>query len=82
MSCPHCMGIDGEPCYPVYGVGPHAGFQLSNGSLVSIHRPLPPEQWPDNYREDPDNPGIGTWWCQFCGEGKPDETTTPTKEQA
>jgi hypothetical protein len=33
--------------------------------------PLPAEQWPDGYTEDPDCPGMGTWWCPHCGSGKP-----------
>lgn len=37
--------------------------------------PPPSFEWPDNYQEDPDCPGMGVWWCPHCGAGKPQEDT-------
>ena len=32
------------------------------------------DAWPTNYKEDPDCPGLGVWWCPYCGDGKPDDS--------
>ena len=69
MTCPQCTDEDGESCYPTYGVGPHVH---SGNSMISATVALPKEQWPENYSEDPDCPGLGTWWCSACGDGKPE----------
>jgi hypothetical protein len=72
MSCEHCTDPDGMPCFPMYGVGPHKHVGTSIiGSTVL----LPAEQWPENYQEDPDCPGLGVWWCPYCGDGKPADAT-------
>jgi hypothetical protein len=73
MACEHCTDPDGDCCYPMYGVGPHAhtGVTYDPASWIGSTAELPQEQWPDNYQEDPDAPGLGIWWCPKCGEGKP-----------
>lgn len=71
MACEHCRSDDGELLYPHYGVGPHRCFYKIPGAIVGQSEPLQPGQWPENYREDPDVPGMGIWWCGACGEGKP-----------
>ncbi|MEH6434344.1 hypothetical protein [Massilia sp. DD77] len=70
MSCEYCTDPDGAPCVPYYGVGPHrhAGDKIIGSTVL-----LPEAEWPTNYREDPDEPGCGVWWCGHCGEGKPDD---------
>lgn len=70
MSCDYCTDPDGEPCFPVYGVGPHrhVGDNLMGSTVM-----LPREKWPSNFQEDPECPGLGVWWCPKCGDGAPDE---------
>lgn len=75
MSCEHCTDPDGTPCFPVYGVGPH----IHSGPAFGGTLMLAPEHWPNCYRENPDEPGMGVWWCPYCGDGKPDAPST--KEQ-
>lgn len=73
MACEHCTDPDGECCFPVYGVGPHRhqGLTGEPGSWIGSTVMLPKEEWPENYQEDADCPGMGVWWCPHCGEGKP-----------
>jgi hypothetical protein len=42
--------------------------------MITGTKPLPREQWPENFQEDPDPnySGMGTWWCPLCGQGKPE----------
>lgn len=70
MSCEYCTDPDGASCFPTYGLGPH--IHVTNtfgGKTVALSK----EQWPSNYREDKDCPGMGLWWCEHCGDGKPDD---------
>lgn len=71
MTCQFCTDLDGNPCFPVYGVGPHVCFWKIPGAVMGESQPLPKDQWPDGYAEDPACPGMGTYWCTACGEGKP-----------
>lgn len=71
MSCEHCTDPEGDACYPQYGVGPHICFHQIPGARIGQSQPLPREQWPANYLENPDEPGCGVWWCPKCGEGQP-----------
>ena len=66
MSCHYCTDPDGLPCFPVYGVGPHT--HDARGKTILDDK----DSWPDNFKEDPDTPGLGVWWCPYCGDGKPD----------
>ena len=70
MSCKHCTDPNGDPCYPQYGTGPHKSFDEHGNHFTEF---LPKEEWPENYREDPDCPGCGIWWCPVCGDGKPED---------
>lgn len=70
MTCEFCIDPDGEPCFPIYGVAPHS-HDLSNG-IIGSTKILPKEQWPSNFLEDKDEPGLGIYWCPKCGEGKPE----------
>lgn len=74
MSCEYCTDPDGEPCFPMYGMGPHKHVGLTDDprSFIGSTAHLPKEEWPSNYQEDPECPGMGVWWCEHCGEGKPD----------
>lgn len=66
MSCEYCTDPDGAACFPLYGVAPHTHDVL--GRTI----PAPRDQWPGNFREDKDCPGMGLYWCQYCGDGKPE----------
>ena len=66
--CPACSDPDGDPCYPAYGLAPHV--HTWDGLTITDTKTLPREKWPDNFQEDPDCPGMGTWWCPLCREGK------------
>ncbi|MBH04009.1 MAG: hypothetical protein CMP08_07780 [Xanthomonadales bacterium] len=71
-SCPHCTDPDGQPCYPAYGLAPHA-HQVTNGCLVMAEPIFEPRgTWPSHFVEDPEAPGHGTWFCPFCGAGNPE----------
>jgi len=68
MSCQHCTDPDGQACFPIYGVGPH---RHEGGTIIGSTRMLPKEEWPANFEEDPECPGLGVWWCPECGDGSP-----------
>ena len=66
MSCEHCTDPDGYACLPQYGLAPHKHVGASFiGSTVI----LPKDEWPDNFVEDAECPGMGTWFCPECREG-------------
>jgi hypothetical protein len=50
MSCDYCTDPDGAPCFPLYGVGPHIHEGIDGNPLLGRTIPLPPDEWPDNYR--------------------------------
>lgn len=57
MTCEYCDTWDGASVYPWYGRAPHDVF----GQV------MPREQWGDNFQEDPDAEGLGTYThCLFC----------------
>lgn len=64
MSCEKCTDPDGVPCFPVYGLAPHR--HTPSGTEIADQ-----EEWPDDFTPDPDEPGMGTWSCPYCGSGKP-----------
>lgn len=68
MACHYCTDPDGLPCFPMYGQGPHRHAQ---GPVSGPAVQQAAAEWPDNYQEDPDCPGMGVWWCPDCGDGKP-----------
>lgn len=69
MACEYCTDPDGQPCFPIFGVGPHKCFWKIPGAVIGQSEPIQKEQWPDNYQET--EPGMGIYWCPECGEGKP-----------
>lgn len=67
MTCEFCTDENGECWAPMYGLGPHThrpGDMI--GSTV-----LAPQQEAPGFTPDPKEPGMGTWWCSHCMEGKP-----------
>lgn len=70
MSCELCTDPDGVPCFPMYGLGPHVHKPgPMRGSTVLI------EQVADGFTPEPNDPGMGVWWCPHCGDGKPVAST-------
>lgn len=63
MPCEQCTDPDGEACFPLYGLGPHR--HVSGVTIME-------EQSAPGFTPDPDVPGLGTWWCPHCGDGKPE----------
>jgi len=52
----------GSSVYPYYGVAPH-GHDDKFRTYV-----LPESEWPDNFSEDPEASGLGTYMhCPKCG---------------
>ena len=67
--CDICVDPDdGTYLYPQYGVAPHGHFW--NGQSMGAYV-LPKDQWPDNFIEDAEAPGMGTWYCPKCHEDQP-----------
>ena len=67
MSCNECTDLSGEKIYQYYGVAPHNSGCLN--SPIGQSRILAKEEWPENFREDRDVPGCGTYThCLNCGE--------------
>jgi len=57
-----------DPCFdifPYYGIMPHEHrVSVQDGKLVSLGTVfLDKEKWPDNFVEDTDAPGCGTFYC-------------------
>jgi len=62
VSCEHCDDGDGHSVFPYYGVAPHANLPGGGTRLLFA------EDWPDNFDEDPECPGCGTYThCPVCG---------------
>lgn len=63
---------DGCWCHYGHGPGVKCGFmQTVEGSsppgvLLPPTAPAPREEWPANFREDPECPGLGVWTCDAC----------------
>lgn len=63
---------DGCWCHYGHGPGVKCSFmQAVEGSIPADvlawpTAPSPREEWPPNFREDPECPGLGTWICDRC----------------
>lgn len=69
MGCKYCTDEDGICMYPSYGVAPHRHDLKRTGSIIGSTVLLPKNKWPDNFVEDKDCPGLGTYtYCPECGE--------------
>lgn len=51
--------------FPHYGVAPHK-HDMRGGSFIGSTRIEPKESWPQNFIEDPEEPGCGTYICPSC----------------
>ncbi len=55
--------------YPVYGVAPHKHDLGKTGSIIGSTVVQPKETWPENFVEDKESPGCGTYYCPKCKKG-------------
>lgn len=63
--CEMCDDGDGRCVFPYYGVAPHTH---AAGPMLGSTRLLPREDWPANFTEDAEEPGLGTYThCPHCG---------------
>lgn len=73
-TCPVCDDGEGSCVFPYYGVAPHAhAFTNPDSHMgwIGSTRVLPKDQWPENFEEDPDCPGCGSYlYCPACGAGE------------
>lgn len=75
--CEHCMNPDAPEegsWFPHYDVAPHVHELSGDSGFLGSTRLLPREQWPSNFREDPETPGCGVYThCPMCGRGEKKE---------
>ena len=66
--CEHCDNGDGECAYPYYGVAPHShNTKKTNGSFIGSTEIKLKSCWPENFQEDPECEGLGTYThCLHC----------------
>jgi hypothetical protein len=70
--CPQCDDGDGHCVFPYYGMGPHKHHltKADRNAWIGSTIELPQSEWPDNYCEDAEVPGLGTYThCPHCGCG-------------
>lgn len=68
--CEECDDGDGNCIFPYYGVGPHRHVGLTDNAASVIGSTVlePKENWPENYKEDEECPGLGAYThCLNCG---------------
>lgn len=64
MTCEYCDDGEGGSVYPYYGVAPHTHRP---GPMIGSTELLPKIEWPANFSEDPEEPGLGTYThCLNC----------------
>jgi len=69
--CDKCHNGEGDTIYPDYGVAPHECYYKKPGGQVGDSTLLPKSEWPKNFVEDVDCPGLGIYThCLNCGAGK------------
>ncbi len=73
LCCPECDDGDGNCVFPYYGVAPHTHAlpaPTHPTDWIGSTRLLPRDKWGNNFREDEDSPGQGTYLrCGTCGRG-------------
>lgn len=62
-----CKNEHCDDMYPSYGVAPHTHNIKNPGSFIGSTEVLDKSKWPDNFKEDPDCEGLGTYVCPDCG---------------
>lgn len=64
MPCEYCDDGEGRSVYPYYGMAPHRheGSEMVGSTVIA-----PKEEWPENFCEDGEEPGLGVWThCLHC----------------
>lgn len=51
--------------YPYYGIAPHY-HNLESGSFIGSTVFIDKKEWPKNFIEDKEEPGMGTYYCPDC----------------
>jgi hypothetical protein len=71
-SCNFCTEPStGESVYPIYGLAPHVHMGITDENSSFMGSTVVTGEPEDNFIPDPDEPGMGTWFCKKCGAGKP-----------
>ena len=53
-------------CYfPSYGVAPHDHNLEKTGSFIGSTELKDKAEWPENFKEDPECPGLGVYLCPY-----------------
>lgn len=63
---------DDHDLYPHYGLAPHkhVGITSDPMSFIGSTKFDDKSEWPDNFVEDKQEPGMGTYYCPWCWKGK------------
>ena len=70
LCCDHCNNGDGDSVYPYYGLAPHKHDMTITGSVIGSTVVDKESNWPDNFSEDPEVKGCGTYThCLICSSG-------------
>lgn len=76
MACQSCTDSNGVVLVPYYGLAPHNHKFDANGNIIIGSTEFyQPTNYPKNFKPSDENPEHGIWWCEYCGEGKPEEIT-------
>lgn len=72
MTCEKCTDLDGESCFPLYGLGPHKHVAFDIDGMACMKTVMLEDQTAPGFTPDPDVPGLGVWWCPHCEDGRPE----------
>lgn len=67
--CDDCNDGDGNCVFPYYGLAPHShgGKEFEGSAVVGSTELKPKSQWTENFFEDAEVPGLGTYGhCLTC----------------
>lgn len=65
MTCEICDDSEGQCVFPYYGLAPHTH---KPGPMIGSTVVDDKATWPENFTEDPEWPGMGTYThCPLCG---------------
>ena len=68
--CDYCHDGDGGCIYPYYGLAPHNHELSITGGFMGSTVFLNKNTYPENFHEDPECEGLGTYTnCLKCGNG-------------
>jgi hypothetical protein len=66
--CEHCNDGEGDCIYPWYGCAPHSHDLDKTGSFIGSTVLDDKSAWPENFIEDMEAGGLGTYaYCLECG---------------